>query len=82
MRGFGSFSLFPPILKTLLIINVAIYFIHHFFFGIFTIGGTPMDRILIDWFALQPVLTDTDSAYGFMYSTKPFYIWQILTYQI
>lgn len=81
MRGFGSFSLFPPILKTLLIINVAIYFIHHFFFGIFTIGGTPMDRILIDWFALQPVLTDTDSAYGFMYSPKPFFIWQLVSYQ-
>jgi membrane associated rhomboid family serine protease len=77
MRGFGGFSLFPPTIKTLLIINVAVFLVHHLFFGIYTIGGQPLEKYFMDYFALQPI-TGMDFLFG---DGASFYPWQIITYQ-
>ncbi|MFA6980637.1 MAG: rhomboid family intramembrane serine protease [Ignavibacteriaceae bacterium] len=65
--GFGSFSLFPPVIKNLLIINAAV-FVLMFLMGRFLFGGVPVEQIIFNWFALMPL------GYGFQ-------IWQLITYQ-
>jgi len=66
--GFGSFSYFPPVIKNLLIINGAVFFLQLLMQNL-TFGGIPADNILIRWFALMPL----GSGY--------FEVWQLITYQ-
>ena len=77
MRGIGGFSMFPPTIKTLLIINVAVFLLHHLFFTSFTIGGQSLARYFIEYFALQPI-SGLENFFG---SGASFYPWQIITYQ-
>ena len=65
--GFGSFSFFPPVIKNLLIINGAIFFIQMLMKGL-TFQGVPAERIIIQYFSLMPL------GYGFE-------IWQLISYQ-
>jgi|YNPMSStandDraft_2_1061718.scaffolds.fasta_scaffold00317_16 membrane associated rhomboid family serine protease len=53
-RPSGSFSLFPPIIKYLLIINISTFLLQLFFERI-TIGGYPIESYLIYYLALQPL---------------------------
>jgi membrane associated rhomboid family serine protease len=67
--GFGSrFSLFPPVLKTLLMLNGGI-FILQLFAGLLTIQGISLESLLMKWFALW------SPASGNVWP------WQLLTYQ-
>jgi membrane associated rhomboid family serine protease len=66
--GFGGFSYFPPVIKNLLIINGAVFFIQLLMQNL-TFGGIPADNILLRWFALMPL----GSGY--------FEVWQLITYQ-
>jgi membrane associated rhomboid family serine protease len=68
-RPFGGFSVFPPVIKNLLIINAAVFFVQLLASNLL-LGGKPLWYILNMWFALNP-LTD-----GFN-----FQIWQLITYQ-
>ena len=74
-RGFGGFSLFPPIIKNLLIIN-AVVFILQTMLGNLSFDGVPGWYIVNRWFALNP-LSGIDAA-GQSYN---FQIWQLITYQ-
>lgn len=74
-RPSGGFSFFPPMIKNLLIINVAVYFIQLIFETI-SFGGLPGWYILNRFFALNPI-DGIDSA-GNSFN---FQIWQLLTYQ-
>jgi membrane associated rhomboid family serine protease len=65
--GFGGFQFFPPVVKTLLITNVAV-FIFMLFFGSFHIGEISFGRIFDEFFGLMPL------GHGF-------YPWQLITYQ-
>ncbi len=65
--GFGSFSLFPPVIKNLLIINGAIFLLMAMMQNIM-FNGVPAEQVIIHWFALMPL------GYGFQ-------IWQLITYQ-
>ena len=65
--GFGSFSLFPPVIKNLLIINGAIFLLMAMMQNI-VFNGVPAEQVIIHWFALMPL------GYGFQ-------IWQLITYQ-
>jgi membrane associated rhomboid family serine protease len=67
--GLGRFSLFSPVIKTLLISNVVIYLLQHWFLGLLTVGGVPMEAYIMRYFALQPIGSDA------------FYPWQLITYQ-
>ncbi|MCX7797290.1 MAG: rhomboid family intramembrane serine protease [Melioribacter sp.] len=73
--GFGGFSFFPPVIKNLLIINIAVFLIQMIFDNI-TFNGVPGWYFLNRYFALNP-LNGIDSA-GMPYNFK---IWQFLTYQ-
>ena len=67
---FGVFSLFPPVIKWLLISNTAIWLFTEFLFAPFTIGGTNLggDRgIITNLLALWPIGTN-------------FWPWQLGTY--
>ena len=68
-RGFGRFSLFPPIIKNLLIINAAVFFFQ-LVAGNFLIGGKPGMYVLQEWFALNPLVEGAN-----------FQVWQLITYQ-
>jgi membrane associated rhomboid family serine protease len=67
--GGGGFSLFPPVIKTLLITNVVVYVLQYLFFGFLTVGDMPLQRYIMAYFALQPL------------ETGMFYPWQLISYQ-
>jgi membrane associated rhomboid family serine protease len=73
--GFGRFSLFPPVLKNLLIINVIVFFIQKItalFIYAYTSYGRPVgyDYLIEKYFALMPIVGDFT-----------FYPWQLISYQ-
>jgi membrane associated rhomboid family serine protease len=68
-RPFGGFSVFPPVIKNLLIINVAVFFVQMLSSNLM-IGGRPLGLLLNMWFALNPI----GGGYNFQ-------IWQLITYQ-
>lgn len=74
--GFRRFSLFPPVIKTIVIINVIVFIIQHLILGIFTIGGVPLYNIILHYFALQPFFDGSS-----FIPNNSFYIWQLITYQ-
>ena len=73
--GFGGFSMFPPIIKNLLIIN-GVVFLLQFLLNNMVIGGLPGWYVINKWFALNP-LNGYDAA-GQPYN---FQVWQLITYQ-
>jgi membrane associated rhomboid family serine protease len=68
-RPFGGFSVFPPVIKNLLIINVAVFFVQMLASNL-KLGGEPLGYLLNWWFALNPL----GEGYNFQ-------IWQLITYQ-
>lgn len=64
----GGFSVFPPVLKILLIVNITIFVFQNFIFPAFWIGDVNLLAWFREYFFLWPV------ASGF------FYPWQIFTY--
>ena len=66
MRGF---SVFPPVIKNLLIINVAVFFVQMLANNLM-LGGKPLWYVLNMWFALNPI----GDSYNFQ-------VWQLITYQ-
>lgn len=65
--GFGNFGLFPPVIKNLLIINGAIFFLMMMMQSI-VFNGVPAENIIIHWFALMPL-------------GQGFQVWQLISYQ-
>lgn len=68
-RPFGGFSVFPPVIKNLLIINVAVFFVQMLASNLM-VGGRPLGYLLQVWFALNPLGEGNN-----------FQIWQLITYQ-
>jgi membrane associated rhomboid family serine protease len=66
-RFFGGFSVFPPMIKGLIITNVVVWLLFDFLLKPFTYGGVPIFDILAGYLALWPIGTH-------------FYPWQIFTY--
>jgi membrane associated rhomboid family serine protease len=71
MRGFGKFSLFPPVIKSLLVINVSVFILQHLFLGIYKVGDFSLIGSFERYFFLIPLNFENAS----------FYIWQLITYQ-
>lgn len=67
---FGGFSFFPPVIKYLLISNIAIFIFQYFIFAAVKVGGVPLSAYFMHYFALNPI--------GI--KEFPFYPWQLLTY--
>lgn len=70
--GFGGFSVFPPVIKNLLIINAAVFFVQILGSEIIVSGDTALSQVLIKYFALIPIGVFSDTT---------FYPWQLITYQ-
>lgn len=68
-RPFGGFNVFPPVIKNLLIINVAVFIIQMLSSNLM-VGGTRLAALLNWWFALNPI----GDGYNFQ-------VWQLITYQ-
>jgi len=68
-RPFGGFSVFPPVIKNLLIINAAVFFIQ-LIAGNLLVSGQPLSHFLNVWFALNPLAEGAN-----------FQVWQLITYQ-
>lgn len=67
----------PPIIKTLLILNIGIYILQYFILNFFTLFGAPVQDLFMNYFALQPIFN-----YGLeYYSHNNFWLWQLITYQ-
>jgi len=73
--GFGGFSFFPPVIKSLLIINGVVFFLQ-LLMNTLTFNGYPAWYILNRWFALNPIS-------GIDPGSQPFnfQVWQLITYQ-
>ncbi|HOV91888.1 MAG TPA: rhomboid family intramembrane serine protease [Candidatus Kapabacteria bacterium] len=76
-RGSIISGIFPPAIKWLIIINVAVFLFQVFFLNFFTIGGEPLGNWVTNIFALQPIFTGDYGSFSFHH----FWIWQLLTYQ-
>lgn len=74
--GFGGFSFFPRVIKSLLIINGIVFFLQVLIENI-TFGGVPGWYYLNRYFALNPII-GFDRVLGQEYN---FQIWQLITYQ-
>lgn len=66
-RFFGGFSVFPPVIKGLILANVIVWLLFDNLLRPFTLSGVPIFEILGGYLALWPIGTG-------------FYPWQILTY--
>jgi len=64
---FGGFSLFPPVIKALLISNVAVWGLLGFFLAPFRVSDVPLSYFFTDYLALWPL-------------GPHFYPWQLVTY--
>lgn len=68
-NGFGGFGLFPPVIKSLIIINVIVFLFDAFFLGIYHIDNVPLSHYFGKYFYLHPL---EDGMFG---------VWQLFTYQ-
>ncbi len=66
--GFGGFSLFPPVIKNLLLINFVVFLVYNILLPFIKVDYYTADRIITRYFALMPF----DSG---------FYVWQLISYQ-
>ena len=67
---FGGFAFFPPVIKYLLLSNVAIFLFQFFILPSFKVGDQPASYIFLKLFALNPIGS----------TVFPFYPWQLITY--
>jgi membrane associated rhomboid family serine protease len=76
---FGGFSLFPPVIKLLLLSNTAIFIIFNVLLTGFSIGGMSIDIIITKYFALNPLKPVLFNENGQIFQLS-FYPWQLVTY--
>ncbi|HRE40134.1 MAG TPA: rhomboid family intramembrane serine protease [Ignavibacteria bacterium] len=54
-RNVGGFSIFPPVLKILLVVNISIFIIQSFFLSNLRIGDTSVEYLFVRYLALMPI---------------------------
>lgn len=67
-RGVGGFSIFPPVIKYLLISNIGVFILQFFFLDTLKAGSVPVGDLFVKNFAL------------FTYESPFFRPWQLFTY--
>jgi membrane associated rhomboid family serine protease len=70
----GGGSFLSPMIKTLMLVNVGVFLFEYFFLGMLRLGGVSLDRLLLDFFGLQPLFVANPFA-------GTFYPWQLISYQ-
>jgi len=76
---FGGFSLFPPVIKLLLLSNVTIYIIFNLLLSGYSVGNISFDVIITKYFALNPLKPVLFNENGQILQLS-FYPWQLVTY--
>ena len=76
---FGGFSLFPPVIKLLLLSNVTIYIIFNLLLSGYSVGNVSFDVIITKYFALNPLVPVLFNENGQILQLS-FYPWQLVTY--
>jgi len=76
---FGGFSLFPPVIKLLLLSNVTIYIIFNLLLSGYSVGNVSFDVIITKYFALNPLKPVLFNENGQILQLS-FYPWQLVTY--
>jgi membrane associated rhomboid family serine protease len=74
---FGGFSLFPPVIKYLLIANAAVFLLEHFLLSGLKVGDVNLGDQFFKLFALQPVFHSGPYVSPI---SGPFMPWQLFTY--
>ncbi len=78
LGNFGGSGMFPPVIKGLLIANIAVFLLQHFFIGTLTFGGVPLENLFIKYFALWQINLNNIIPFSGDYQ---FYPWQLVSYQ-
>lgn len=68
-KGLGVFSLFPPVLKGLIIANIIVFVFQYMLFDMLTFDGISLGKYFSYYCSLMPI------------ESGRFYIWQLITYQ-
>jgi len=68
MGGLGKFNLFPPVIKGLLIANLAVFFLQYTIFEMLRVGDSNLSMYFFKYFALFPL-------------SDGFWPWQLVSYQ-
>jgi rhomboid family protein len=76
---FGGFTLFPPVIKLLLLSNISIFIIFNVLLSQFSIGNTSFSVIINKYFALDPLKPILFNDNGQILQLS-FYPWQLVTY--
>jgi membrane associated rhomboid family serine protease len=74
---FGGLSIFPPVIKYLLISNVIVFLLQHFFLNSLKFGDTNLGVGFFRLFALQPIFQNAGMK---SIISGPFLPWQLITY--
>jgi membrane associated rhomboid family serine protease len=77
---FGGFTFFPPVIKTLLVINIAVFVIFNLLLSGFSIGGMSLDVLVMKYLALNPLQPVTFKDDLGSVVKLGFYPWQLVTY--
>jgi rhomboid family protein len=80
-RPLGGFSVFPPVIKNLLIINAAVFFLQVIGDRIIVGAGFTLSEVLMKYFSLIPIGGVTAGRIGTESIIWNFYPWQLITYQ-
>ncbi|HMS34013.1 MAG TPA: rhomboid family intramembrane serine protease [Ignavibacteria bacterium] len=76
---FSGFSLFPPVIKLLLLSNTVIFILFNVLLTGFSVGGMSFDIIITKYFALNPLKPVLFNENGQILQLS-FYPWQLVTY--
>jgi membrane associated rhomboid family serine protease len=80
-RPFGGFSVFPPVIKNLLIINIAVFFVQIIGEMFITGSGLKLSDLIMKYFGLMPVGGYVAGRMGSELIVWNFLPWQLITYQ-
>lgn len=73
--GGGFLNSIPPVIRYILMINVAVFILQYFVMELIYVGGYPLSAYFMNYFALQ------STNYSFSFAENSFWPWQLLTFQ-
>ena len=80
-RPFGGYSIFPKVIKNLLIINAAVFILQMIGERIIVSSGFTLSELIMKYFSLIPVNGIVAGTMGGVPIVWHFYPWQLITYQ-
>ncbi|MCB0702967.1 MAG: rhomboid family intramembrane serine protease [Ignavibacteriae bacterium] len=69
------FGMFPPVIKFILMLNVAVFILQYLVMELLYFGGLPLSAYFFNYFALQT------TNFSFSFAENSFWPWQLITFQ-